>query len=118
MMPVIGKDLDPVSKASTKELMEKYNVTQMPNTALCEVKADAFTVKVNEEEKDLPFDYGFVCLGMRANNPVYDDINNAFMDTDVELINIGDSVRARRIIEGVAEGRNILTTLKKLEYLD
>ncbi|MDD3184316.1 MAG: FAD-dependent oxidoreductase [Anaerostipes sp.] len=117
MMPVIGKDLDPVSKSSTKELMEKYNVNQMPNTALQEVKADAFTVKVNDEIKDLDFDYGFVCLGMKANAPIYNDINEAFADSDVKIINIGDSVRARRIIEGTAEGRNLVTVLKDLDYL-
>ena len=36
---------------------------------------------------------------------------------DVELFNIGDSVRARRIIDGVVEGRNILNALKQKEFL-
>ena len=99
MMPQIGKDLDPVSKCGTNTLMREHNVNQMTETALCEVKADAFTVKANGEEKDLPFDYGFVCLGMRANAPVLDEIREAFADTNVEIINIGDSVRARRIID-------------------
>lgn len=35
----------------------------------------------------------------------------------VEIVNIGDSVRARRIIEGTEEGRNIIYVLKKREYL-
>ena len=117
MMPQIGKDLDPVSKCGTNALMKEHHVNQMPNTALCEVKADAFTVKVDGEEKDLPFDYGFVCLGMRANAPVLDEIREAFADTDVEIINIGDSVRARRIIDGVQEGHNILNVLADHEYL-
>ena len=56
-MPQIGKDLDPVSKCGTNTLMREHNVNQMTETALCEVKADAFTVKANGEEKDLPFDY-------------------------------------------------------------
>lgn len=117
MMPQIGKDLDPVSKCGTNTLMREHNVNQMTETALCEVKADAFTVKANGEEKDLPFDYGFVCLGMRANAPVLDEIREAFADTNVEIINIGDSVRARRIIDGVQEGHNILSTLADLDYL-
>ena len=37
-----------------------------------------------EKKKDLPFDYGFVCLGMRANAPVLDEIREAFADTNVE----------------------------------
>lgn len=117
MMPQIGKDLDPVSKCGTNTLMREHNVNQMTETALCEVKADAFIVKANGEEKDLPFDYGFVCLGMRANAPVLDEIREAFADTNVEIINIGDSVRARRIIDGVQEGHNILNVLADHEYL-
>ena len=117
MMTQIGKDLDPVSKCGTNTLMREHNVNQMTETALCEVKADAFTVKANGEEKDLPFDYGFVCLGMRANAPVLDEIREAFADTNVEIINIGDSVRARRIIDGVQEGHNILNVLADHEYL-
>ena len=117
MMPQIGKDLDPVSKCGTNALMKKYNVNQMPNTALCEVKADSFVVKAGEEEKELPFDYGFVCLGMRANAPMLDEVREAFAHTDVEILNIGDSVRARRIIDGVQEGHNILSTLADMDYL-
>ena len=114
MMPAIGKDLDPVSKSGVNALMKKYEVNQMPNTALCEVKADSFLVKADGEEKDLPFDYGFVCLGMRANAPVLEEIREAYADTNVEIINIGDSVRARRIIDGVQEGHNILRVLSDM----
>ena len=117
MMPAIGKDLDPVSKSGVNALMKKYNVHQMPNTALCEVKADAFAVKADGEEKDLPFDYGFVCLGMRANAPILDEVREAFSDSNVEIVNIGDSVRARRIIDGVQEGHNILSVLSNMDYL-
>ena len=31
-------------------------------------------------------------LGMRANAPVLDEIREVFTDTNVEIINIGDSV--------------------------
>ena len=65
----------------------------------------------------MPFDYGFVCLGMRANAPILDAVRKEFEDEDVEIMNIGDSVRARRIIEGTEEGRNILNTLEKRGYL-
>ena len=36
---------------------------------------------------------------MRANTPVLSEIDEAFRDTNVEIVNIGDSKRARRIIE-------------------
>ena len=44
-------------------------------------------------------------------------IREAYADTNVEIINIGDSVRARRIIDGVQEGHNILRVLSDMEYL-
>ena len=118
MMPVIGNGIDPVSKVGTFALMDKYGVKQCPNTALLEVKADSFLVKTPEgNEEEMPFDYGFVCLGMRANAPILDAVRKEFEDEDVEIMNIGDSVRARRIIEGTEEGRNILNVLAKHDYL-
>ena len=118
MMPVIGNGIDPVSKVGTFALMDKYGVKQCPNTALLEVKADSFLVKTPEgNEEEMLFDYGFVCLCMRANAPILDAVRKEFEDEDVEIMNIGDSVRARRIIEGTEEGRNILNVLAKHDYL-
>ena len=118
MMPVIGNGIDPVSKVGTFALMDKYGVKQCPNTALLEVNADSFLVKTPEgNEEEMLFDYGFVCLGMRANAPILDAVRKEFEDEDVEIMNIGDSVRARRIIEGTEEGRNILNVLAKHDYL-
>ena len=67
MMPVIGNGLDASSTSSMKECMEKHHVRQMTNTALQKVNAHSFLVKYDGKEEELPFDYGFVCLGMRAN---------------------------------------------------
>lgn len=118
MMPAIGNGLDPVTKADTTALMKKYDVQQHVNTKLLEVKEDTFLVETPEgTQKSLDFDYGFVCLGMRAHNPLLDALEEKYGDTDVEVMNIGDSKRARRIIEGTEEGRNILNVLSKKGYL-
>ena len=116
MLPAIGNGIDPISKVGTFALMDKYHVRQMPNTALKEVRDDSFLVETPEGKETLNFDYGFVCLGIKANTPVLAELQNAFGD-EIEVINIGDSVRARRIIEGTDEGRNILNTLEKHGYL-
>lgn len=113
MLPVVGKDLDHVTKVGTYAMLEEYHVNVCTSTALQEVKEHSFLVKYNEEERELPFEYGFVCLGMRAYSPIMEKLKEAFKEENVELINIGDSVRARRIIDGVSEGRNILNVLKK-----
>ena len=118
MMPMIGRGLDASSTASMKECMEKHNVRQMTNTALQKVNAHSFEVKYGDTEEELPFDYGFVCLGMRAYAPLWEDIVNGFEDEDVEILNIGDAVRARRIIDGTDAGRHmVLNALERLEYL-
>ena len=118
MLPMIGNGLDPVTKCDTNAKMAKYHVKQMTNTALQEVKNDRFIVKNPEGAiEEIPFDYGFICLGMRANTPVLSEIEEAFSDTNVEIVNIGDNKRARRIIEGTEEGRNILNVLARHDYL-
>ena len=118
MMPMIGRGLDASSTASMKECMEKHGVRQMVNTALQKVNAHSFEVKYGDTEEELPFDYGFVCLGMRAHAPLWEDIVTGFEDEDVEILNIGDAVRARRIIDGTDAGRHmVLNALERLEYL-
>ncbi len=117
MQPQVGKDLDPVTKSQVSEMIEKHHVNVMVNTALQEVCEDHFVVKVNDELQNIDFDLGFVCLGMRNYSPIYSSLCEYYQDRNVDIINIGDSVRARRIIDGVAEGRNILSVLKKRELL-
>ncbi len=68
--------------------MEKHHVRQMTNTALQKVNAHSFLVKYDGKEEELPFDYGFVCLGMRANAPIWNDIQEAFVGEDVEVLNM------------------------------
>ena len=42
----------------------------MVNTMLREVRNDRFIVKHRREIQELPFDYGFICTGMKASTPV------------------------------------------------
>ena len=88
----------------------------MTSTALQQVHSDHFVVKRNDQIEKLAFDEGFVCLGMRSYAPIMESLKQSF-GNDIELINIGDSVRARRIIDGVAEGRNIINVLRKREFI-
>ena len=119
MLPAIGMLADPITKCSMRETHDRYGVTELVNSALQEVKENAFTVKLPDGTiTDLEFDLGFNCLGMRSNNPVLDEMTQAFQDTDTTLYNIGDSVRARRIMEGTMEGRAILNVLEDKGYLD
>ena len=117
MLPVVGKDLDIVTKVGTYAMLEKHGVNVLTSTALQEVHKDHFIVKRNDKNEQLDFDYGFVCLGMRSYSPILNDLKEAFKDSDVEVLNVGDSLRARRIIDGTLEGRNIVETLKIKGFL-
>ena len=118
MLPAIGRDLDASSSSGMKECMAKYKVRQLTKTALCTVKPRSFVVKNDAVTEELDFDYGFVCLGMKAYAPLWDSIQKDFEGTDTEVLNIGDSVRARRIIDGVDAGRHfVLNTLERLGYI-
>lgn len=119
MLPAIGMLADPVTKCSMRETFDKYNVKEYVNTALQEVKENAFTVKLPDGTiQDIPFDLGFNCLGMRANDPLLKELEEAFGDTDTAIYNIGDSVRARRIMEGTMDGRAILNVLESKGLID
>lgn len=118
MMDEIGKDLDPVSKLRMKEIMSGHKVVQMTRTALTQVQKDKFIVKTKDGIQELPFSYGFVCLGMKSSSPVLEELEKAFyQDNHLEIINVGDSVRARRIIEGVFDGHNLLSVLERRGFL-
>lgn len=120
MMPAIGAGLDPITKVSIADLMKKYDVHQRPSTALQEVKPDCFVVKNPDGEiEEVPFDYGCICMGLKSNNPVLDMLNEEFGEDDaIEIMNIGDSKRQRRIIDGTEEGRNIIRVLEKRGFID
>ena len=82
MLPQIGMLADPITKCSMRETHDKYGVKEYVNTALQEVKENAFTVKLPDGTiQDLTFDYGFNCLGMRSNNPILPELQEAFADT-------------------------------------
>ena len=119
MLPQIGMLADPITKCSMRETHDKYGVKEYVNTALQEVKENSFVVKLpNGEITELAFDLGFNCLGMRANNPLFPELKEAFDDTDVAIYQVGDSVRARRIMEGTMDGRAVLNVLEAHGYLD
>lgn len=118
MAPALGRGLDASTTASMNECMDKYGVAKYVNTSLRKVNSASAVVLRDDAEEELPFDLCFVCLGMKSHAPLWDAIVEGFDGEDAEVINIGDSVRARRIIEGTDEGRHmVLAALDRLEFL-
>ena len=116
-MPAVGNGLDVVSKVDFMSMLKKKEVDVRVETSLLEVTPNSFKVNKDGVDEELEFDYGFVCLGMRGYSPLMAELQEKFGSQGVEVVNIGDSVRARRIIEGVDEGRNIIDTLKRIGAL-
>lgn len=113
MMPVIGKDLDTNTKLDIYTIMREKNVKQLANTALQTVNNDFFTVKNPEGQiVDINFDYGFVCLGMKSEISELDLFKEYAKEKDINILNLGDSTKVRRIVDGVKEGRNVVKTLE------
>ncbi|MBC2518700.1 FAD-dependent oxidoreductase, partial [Clostridium saccharobutylicum] len=115
-LPMIGRDLDVVTKVQSMTMLKEKEVRAMTSTSLLEVRDDNFKVNVDNEDQEIEFDFGFVCLGMRGVATLLPELEEHFEDKDVEIMNIGDSVRARRIIEGTNEGRYF--TIETLERLN
>lgn len=116
-MPAVGNGLDVVSKVDFMTMLKDKEVDVRVETSLLEVTPNSFKVNKDGVDEELEFDYGFVCLGMRGYSPLMAELQEKFGSQGVEVVNIGDSVRARRIIEGVDEGRNIIDTLKRIGAL-
>jgi 2,4-dienoyl-CoA reductase-like NADH-dependent reductase (Old Yellow Enzyme family)/thioredoxin reductase len=114
MLPMLGRDLDVITKLSMMDIIKEHNVEVHTGSALVEVASDHFKVKKEDKEQNLDFDYGFVCLGMRSENTGLAELEQYFMDKAVEVTNIGDSARTRKIIDGMGEGRDIILTLEKI----
>ena len=110
MTNTIGNGMDLVSRVSIHNIMREKHVRQMPGTKLLEVKAHSFVTDAGE----LPFDYGCICLGLKACNPLFEE-----MSAVAKTVAVGDAKLAPRlIIDGTREARQIVNTLEAMGYLD
>ena len=108
MAGILGNGIDLVSRVSITNLMREKNVQQLVNTKLLEVKEQSFVT----DKGELPFDIGCVCLGLKSYNPLANE-----MATVAKTVSVGDAKLApRQIIDGIAEGRQILNTLELMGY--
>ncbi|QIQ20228.1 NAD(P)/FAD-dependent oxidoreductase [Zophobihabitans entericus] len=116
MQSVIGKDLDIIGRISMMTMMKENKVNQLVDTTLLEVKENSFLVKDKEgKQSELPFDYGFVCLGMTPENSFSNTIEQHAAEKGYTFEKIGDSRAARKLIEGMREGRDIIASIQRIE---
>ena len=78
-------------------------------TKLLEVKAHSFVTDAGE----LLFDYGCICLGLKAYAPLLEEMRSI-----AKTIAVGDARLAPRlIIDGTREARQVINTIESMGYL-
>lgn len=116
MQNQLGVDLDIVSKSYIDELIKKSGINVLLNTKLVEVLENSFIVD-NGKKEEISFDLGFVCLGLKPDNNFLSKLQKYKEENNIELTNIGDSKKCRKIIDGVFEGRSIINQVYQLNNL-
>ncbi|NTW72247.1 MAG: FAD-dependent oxidoreductase [Eubacteriaceae bacterium] len=118
MQPQVGRDIDLITKLAMFDAIKKHDVKVLTETALKCVNEDSFLVQNPDGSiEELKFDFGFVCLGMRSEVSDFSAMEKYTQEKNIELLNIGDSNRVRRIIDGIKEGRNVIKTLEVMGAL-
>jgi NADPH-dependent 2,4-dienoyl-CoA reductase/sulfur reductase-like enzyme len=113
----VGGDLDLITRGYMNYLLKKYNVTVMTDTKLVEVQDNAFVVESGGKRITLVFDVGAVCLGMIPVNEGLDELRAYCESEGVEFMNIGDSKKPGKLINGSSAGRDILVALSQMGLL-
>lgn len=111
----VGKDLDLITKLHTLHVLKDDKVEILTDTRLIEVKENSFILERRNQEIELFFDEGFVCLGMKSFNPLLESLDRIQSTKGIKTINIGDSKKARKIIDGVREGHDIISIVKEID---
>ena len=111
-LPAVGEGLDRFSKDYVMTLLQEKKAEFHCSHRLEEVKRNSFVISGEDGERELPFDYGFVCLGLRANQKGCVEMMVHCEEKGILFTRIGDCTRARRVFEGITEGRNIVELLK------
>lgn len=110
MLGDIGRDNDIITKMYMGEFIPAHGVKVLTGTRILEVKEGIFVAENKDGSIEVPFDHGFLCLGLKAENELAAKIEESFPEKTV--ITIGDCAAPRKIIDAIAEGRNILSVLK------
>jgi 2,4-dienoyl-CoA reductase-like NADH-dependent reductase (Old Yellow Enzyme family)/thioredoxin reductase len=117
MMPAVGRDLDITTKDYMNHVIAKHAVNVMTDTRLTEVRDRSFIVETQGTRKSIPFEIGVVCLGMKPVDEGIEDLKNYCAEKEVVFLNIGDSKRPRKLIDGTEEARDVLLTLSSMDLL-
>mgnify|MGYP000708217776 FL=1 len=78
---------------------------------------EAVVVSGEAGRRELPYDYAFCCLGLRA-KPIDATVCEELTVCGIQLLCIGDSKQPRLMYDGILEGRNVIERLKAMGYYE
>ncbi len=112
-MDRIAGDLDIITGLQMAEMIEKHDVTVLTGTSLTEVGDGWVDVRgADGTPRRIEGAATFVCLGMRAVSEPYVELDQHFRGSGIDVLNVGDSAGAGKIIDATAAGRDVLLTLE------
>lgn len=115
MQSALAKDLDMIGRMSMMKMIEDNKVNVMLETTLQEIKDDRFVVSRKGNIEEIEFDYGFVCLGLTPVTQFIDELKAHANQNQYVFQQIGDSRQARKLIDGMREGRDVIATIQSIE---
>lgn len=116
-LPSLGKDLDLFSKRYMEDVLAKHQAEIYTSHRLIAVHSNSFVVSDEQGTKVLDFDCAYICLGLQANTmPIL--LQQSLQQKGIAVSSIGDGKQARRIYDGIQEGRAIVDTLNVLGFYE
>lgn len=111
-LPAVGNDLDMITRLQMLEVLDRGGVDVRVDTALAEVRDDGLLVEGPDGRSEFcPAVHAVICLGMRPQTGGLAGLTERCAEAGVTVMNIGDPVRPRKIIDAVREGRGVLRAL-------
>ncbi|WP_054955264.1 NAD(P)/FAD-dependent oxidoreductase [Paenibacillus dakarensis] len=87
-------------------MLKHPNITSMPATKLSKISQGSVTVESADGVQELPCDTVILAMGFRPNNQVYNELEGK-----VDIVNVGDSVRARKVYDAVHEAYDAVLSM-------
>lgn len=87
-------------------MLQHPNITSMPSTKLVKIGTGFATVENENGQQEIPCDNVVLAMGFRPNNEVY-----TALEGKVDIVNVGDSVRARKVYDAVHEAYNSILSI-------
>lgn len=87
-------------------MLNHPNITAMPATKLSKITANSVVVESEAGVQELACDTVVLAMGFRPNDAVYKELEGK-----VDIVNVGDSVRARKVYDAVHEAYDAVLAL-------